>query len=101
MKKKERFSKREILKVKNHIKRVFPQANRIDVKISELPTGEFKSFIRVHTSSRKELIARKKDESFKKSLEKSHLAIIRQIHKVRTKWNRYKNDGMPEFIMSA
>lgn len=100
MKKKKRYTNKDIFKVKSHIQRIFPHANKVDVKIDKLPSGEFKSFIRVLAPQKKELIAQKKDEDIKKCLEKSHLAIIRQIHRIKTKWNRTSSQ-MPELMMSA
>lgn len=100
MKKKKRYTNRDIFKVKSHIQRVFPHANKVDVKIDKLPSGEFKSFIRVLAPQKKELIAQKRDEDIKKCLEKSHLAIIRQIHRIKTKWDR-TSGRVPELAMSA
>ena len=100
MKKKKKYTNRDILKVKSHIQKIFPHANKVDVKIDKLPSGEFKSFIRVLAPQRKELIAQKRDEDIKKCLEKSHLAIIRQIHRIKTKWDRMSS-RVPELAMSA
>ncbi|MEC7276409.1 MAG: hypothetical protein VXV96_08820 [Bdellovibrionota bacterium] len=100
MKKKKRYTNRDIFKVKIHIQRIFPHANKVDVKIDKLPSGEFKSFIRVLAPQKKELIAQKRDEDIKKCLEKSQHAIIRQIHRIKTKWDR-TSSRVPELAMSA
>lgn len=78
----------DTFKIKKHIQKVFPHANRVDVKVSKLPSGKFKSFIRVLAPQKKELIAQKTDKNIKKSLEKSYTAIIRQIHRIKTRWNK-------------
>jgi hypothetical protein len=100
MKKKKRYTNKDIFKIKNHIHRVSPHASKVDVKIDKLPSGEFKSFIRVLAPRKKELIAQKKDQDLKKCLEKSHFAIIRQIHRIKTKWDRTSHK-LSEFTMSA
>ena len=100
MKKKKRYTNRDIFKVKNHIQRIFPHANKVDVKIHQLPSGEFKSFIRVLAPQKKELIAQKRGQDIKKCLEKSQHAIIRQIHRIKTKWDR-TSSRVPELAMSA
>lgn len=102
MKKNKRYTNNDIYKIKNHIKRVFPHANKVDVKVDKLPNGEFKSFIRVVAPRKKELIAQKKDGDVKRCLERSHLAIIRQIHKIKTKWDRAgSRSRVLDYAMSA
>ncbi len=78
----------EIERVKEHISKMFPHANSVDVKVEEVPKKGFRSLIKVKAPQKKRLIALKTDKDIKKSLEKSHLAIVRQIHKVKTKWRR-------------
>jgi hypothetical protein len=90
MKKQNRYSTREIFKIKNSIKRVFPRASKINVKIDQLPNGEFLSFIRVLAPKKKELVVTKKDENASRSLEKSHMAIIKQVQRMKARWS-YKN----------
>lgn len=102
MKKNKRYTNSDIYKIKNHIKRVFPHASKVDVKVDKLPNGEFKSFIRVVAPRKKELIVQKKDEDVKRCLERSHLAIIRQIHKIKTKLDRVRGKSrIPVLTMPA
>jgi len=70
---------------------MFPHANEVDVKVHKLSNGEFRSSIKVFVPKKKVLIAQKRDEDVKKCLEKSHLAIVRQVHRIKTKWGRRKN----------
>ena len=83
----------DINKVKNHIQRVFPFISKIDVKIQKLPNKKFKSFIRVLAPQRKEFVAHKVDHNPKKSIEKSQMAIMRQVGRIKTKrdgnWRRF------------
>jgi ribosome-associated translation inhibitor RaiA len=78
----------EIERVKEHISRIFPHANSVDVKVDKVPKKGFRSLIEVRAPQKKRLVALKTDRDIKKSLEKSHLAIVRQIHKLKTKWRR-------------
>lgn len=102
MKKKKKYNNCDIYKIKNHIKRIFPHVNKVDVKVNKLSNGEFKSLIRVIAPRGKELIAQKKDENVKRCLERSHLAIIKQIHKIKTKWERTESRSrVPDYAMSV
>ena len=96
--KNKRFNKSEIYKVKNHILNSFPHAYRVDVKVQKGKKGLFKSLIRVKAPQKKELVAIKTDENPKKSLEKSHLAIIKQIHKTKTRWKRSGSLGLRDLM---
>ncbi len=100
MKKKNRYKNKDIYRVKSHIYKIFPHANKVDVRVNKLPNGEFKSFIRVLAPQKKELVALKRDKNIKKCLEKSHLAIIRQIHRIKTKWDK-TNVGLSNLAASA
>ena len=57
MKKKNKYKNKDIYKVKSHIYKMFPHANKVDVRVNKLPNGEFKSFIRVLAPQKKELVA--------------------------------------------
>ena len=75
----------EINKTKNHIYKVAPHINNIDVKIEKAGNGKFQSFIRVHIPPKKKLIAIKNGPCLKTSLERSRQAIIRQLNKEKEK----------------
>lgn len=90
MKKKNGYSKNQIIKIKNHISRTFPHASKVDVRVRKLTNGNYKSSIKVIASQKRELIAQKIDEDASKSLERSHSAIISQIHRIKTKWDKTK-----------
>ena len=90
----------EINKVQNHIYRVFPHAKNVEIKVKKLSDGNYKSLIKVHVPRKKTLFAQKIDEEFSKSLEKSHLAIIRQVHKLKSRWDktRYRKE---DYLLAA
>ncbi len=77
-----------ILDVKNHIEKVFPQSEKIDVDLKRLKKGLYKTKISIKIPHCKSLLAIKKEESKEKSLQKAHQAIIRQIHRLKTKWSQ-------------
>ena len=79
------FSNRETIRIKNLIYKHFPHAKSVQVKVSKLQTGHYKSFIKVCVGDRKSLIAQKVDQDFKKSLERSKLAIFKQVQKVKSR----------------
>ncbi len=99
MKKKKLRKFKEIARVKNNIYRMFPHANDVTVKIDEVG-GKYESLIKVHIPPKKNLIAFKADNSFKGSLEKSYHAMVRQIHKVKTRYGRAKLRD-PEVLIPA
>ncbi len=96
--KSKKYNRSEIYKVKCHILNSFPHAYRVDVKVEKGKKGLFKSLIRVKAPQKKEFLAIKTDENPKKSLEKSHLAIIKQIHKTKTRWKRSGNLGLRDLM---
>ncbi len=96
--KKSIYQKKEITRVKNHILSSFPHAKKVDVKVLRGKKGLFKSRIRVIAPQKKEMIAIKTDENPKKCLEKSHLAIIKQIHKTKTRWKMSGNLGLRKLM---
>jgi hypothetical protein len=73
----------EIQRVKEHISEVFPHTNRIDVRVDEIPKKGFRSLIKVTAPKKRNIIALKVDKSIKKSLEKSHQAVVKQLHKAK------------------
>lgn len=73
-----------IEQTKENIERVFPRSNEVKIESYKDKQNFFQTKIEV-LSSQGTLIAHKEDESFKKSLDKSYKAIVRQIHKIKTK----------------
>ena len=80
--------KSQIDETKAYIKKVFPYAANIKVNIKKAPDGQYNSFIFVTGPQRKRLFAIKKDQEAKKSLEKALFAIVKQVNKIKEKWNR-------------
>ena len=79
---------KKVARVKRHINKVFPHANDVDIKVQKLPKEGFKSLIRIKAPKKKTIIAVKIDSDIERSLEKSHQAVVKQIHKLKTKWNK-------------
>lgn len=88
----------EIKKIRKHISNAFPHAKKIEVKISGEKNGIYKSKIRVLAPQKKELIAVKTDDDPKRCLEKTHHAIIKQIHRAKTRWKRKSNRGVRKLL---
>lgn len=80
----------EIDRIKEHINEVFPQAKYVEIKVDELPKVGFRSKIRISAPNRKKIIALKTDKDIRKCLDKSHSAVVRQIHKEKSKWYKRK-----------
>lgn len=79
---KTRFHKaREVFKIKNHLLKVAPYISNIDIRVSNLKNGHYKTQIHVHLPSRKNIISTKVDEKLSFSLEKAHRAAIKQVQK--------------------
>lgn len=66
---------------KDHIKRIFPQARDVEVRV-ERDAGKFVSKIHLRTSSRI-LHAVKSDPNFRRSLNKTFRAIVSQVARIR------------------
>jgi hypothetical protein len=72
---------KKIKKVKSHLIKNAPCITDVDVKISNLNNGKYKSKIYVHIPSKKKIVTTKVDESLRQSLEKAHKAALKQIHR--------------------
>ncbi|MCB9091185.1 MAG: hypothetical protein H6621_10910 [Halobacteriovoraceae bacterium] len=101
MKNKKIHRAKEIVKTKNHIKRIFPHARKVSVRLRKGAGQAYKSFISVSVPPKKELVALKYDSCPKKSLDKAHQAIIKQIHKVKTQWERGPVKNPDQFKLTA
>ncbi len=89
--KKRNFHKANIaLKIREQILKMAPYANEVDIKVDEDKDGEYESTIKVHIPPKKSLIAIKKDECFRSSLEKSRQAILKQVKKIKEKRKKRK-----------
>jgi len=95
-----KIKKNNVDRVKKHLFKMFPHAKKIDVIVRKTPNNEYESKILVLTPKNKIFFAVKKDNSTQRALNKSYAAIIRQIHKVKTKWNRMKSKEM-SFLVSV
>ncbi len=79
---KRKFHKtREVFKIKNHLYKIAPHITEVDIKVSNLKNGLYKSQIFVHIPHRKRIVSTKIDESLTNSLEKAQHAITKQIQK--------------------
>ncbi len=79
---------KEINKAKNYIKRIFPHAKKVNVRLRRSTGKAYESLISVSVPPKRELVALKYDSCPKRSLEKAHQAIVKQIHRVKTQWER-------------
>lgn len=70
-----------IQETKEHIKRIFPRAKDVEVRVKK-DAGRFVSKIHIRTTSRI-LHAMKTDPNFRKSLEKSFHAIVSQVQRLK------------------
>ena len=91
---------KKIEKTKKHIKRILPKSQAVDIDIKRNQTGNFVSKIHVKTPQ-KVMHAQKTDPSFMGSLDKSYQAIVRQIHKYKTKKQRRHSEPLSEHFESA
>ena len=73
-----------IQETKEHIKRIFPQTQDVDIKVTSDGHGQYVSKIHLRTSSRV-LHAMKSDPSFRRSLDKTFHAIQTQIQRIKDK----------------
>ncbi|MCB9092468.1 MAG: HPF/RaiA family ribosome-associated protein [Halobacteriovoraceae bacterium] len=79
-----------IEQTRSHIEKIYPWARDVSITVDEDGHGVFNAKIIV-TSNRGDLIAKKHDSNFQKSLDKSYHAIVRQIHKIKAKNDRRKH----------
>jgi hypothetical protein len=91
----------EIERVKGHIEKVFPDAKNIEIKVEKIPKAGFKSLIKVMAPHKKNIVALKIDQDINKSLEKSHRAVVKQIHKRKAKSNKKSVCRYDLFDLSA
>ena len=82
---------KEVFKVKNKIYKIAKAADEVEVQIDKTEKGEYESLIRVHIPPRKNIIAIKKSDSLKSSLEKSTQAAIKQVQRIKNKNKKSSN----------
>lgn len=73
-----------IQETEKHIKRIFPQTQDLDIKVTKDGHGKFVSKIHLRTSSRI-LHAMKSDPSLRRSLDKTFHAILSQVKRIKDK----------------
>lgn len=78
--------------VKEQILKICPNAKSIEVKVEQEENGGFVSMIKVHIPSKKILLAEKRSDVYKKSLDQSLQAIQRQVRKVKTRWDKNRQN---------
>ena len=73
---------------KDHIRKVFPQARSIDLRLRKDSSGHYLSQIKVD-AGQGHFFASKRSKSFKKSLDKAYQALYKQMDKYKRKSKRY------------
>jgi ribosome-associated translation inhibitor RaiA len=87
----ENHQNNHISKIKKQLWEVFPHAKKIEVKLRKTRYNVYESKVMVLTPKTKSLIAIKRDSYAQRALDKAYGAIIRQVHKIKTRWDRMKN----------
>lgn len=78
--------KQRVEKIKQHLQAMLPQASRIEVDVHKGDSSQFISVIKIKVPKQNELVAHKKSESLHECLRNSHKAMVKQIHRLKTKW---------------
>lgn len=84
--------------VKENIRRMDPNIQSVKVKVERSPEGEFVSKFHVH-SRHGVLHAVKKAASYRKSVDRSFHAIIKQIQKIKAKRLKRRNGEALEDVL--
>jgi ribosome-associated translation inhibitor RaiA len=98
--KKRIYKTREIIKVKKHLRNMIPYVEKIDISTDRDECGSYETMIRIPIAGKSDLFAFKRGASFYESLSKAHQAIIRQVHKIKTKKEKIKHVNT-HFLQSA
>lgn len=68
---------------REHIKRIFPGTEDVEIKVRKDPQGNFIS--RIHVRGKKGVLhAQKSADNLRKSLDRSYLAIRKQVERLRS-----------------
>lgn len=101
MNKKRTFTSKSIDKVKQHIKHIFPYLKDIRIKMEKPDGNSFRSKIIVKAPNKKVIIATKDAENYNSALEKSEQAVIKQINKIQTRWEKKAHHKTEVLDLSA
>jgi len=74
--------------IKEKLYSFFPHTQKIEIKIHKDENRLYDSSIQVQIPGGKGLYAHKKDVNMKRSLNRSSHAIIRQLDRLKTRWDK-------------
>lgn len=84
-------------KTKEKLFRIFPFAKDVIIETKKNPLGEFETKIELIAPQHINFIAKKKEANYKKSVDRSYQAILRQIHKNKSRRKRSRHENPPYF----